>query len=104
MVTFDLDKKVNFDVTHPFTIECTDIQQKLINPEGDIDISNTMDWRTEVKIDDPGYGMNTYEISLNKPLSYRGYRFFQSQAIAMGSARKISLALTPRKRRRTDDN
>jgi len=95
MQTFDLDKKLNFDVTIPFTIECTDIQQKLINPEGDIDISNTMDWRTEVKIADPGYGTNTYEISLNKPLSYRGYRFFQSQAIAMGSARNITLALTP---------
>jgi len=95
MQTFDLDKKLNFDVTIPFTIECTDIQQKLINPEGDIDISNTMDWRTEVKIADPGYGTNTYEISLNKPLNYRGYRFFQSQAIAMGSARNITLALTP---------
>ena len=95
MQTFDLDKKLDFDVTIPFTIECTDIQQKLINPEGDIDISNTMDWRTEVKINDPGYGTNTYEISLNKPLSYRGYRFFQSQAIAMGSARNITLSLTP---------
>jgi len=95
MLTFDLDKKQQFEVQVPFTIECTDIQQKLINPEGEIDVSNTMDWRTEVKIDDPGYGVNTYEISLNKPLSYRGYRFFQSQAIAMGSARKIKLELTP---------
>ena len=95
MVTFDLDKRQQFEVQVPFTMICTDIQQKLINPEGEIDVSNTMDWRTEVKIDDPGYGVNTYEISLNKPLSYRGYRFFQSQAIAMGSARKIKLELTP---------
>jgi cytochrome c biogenesis protein len=95
MQTFNLDKKLNFDVTLPFSIECTDIQQKLINPAGDIDVSNTMDWRTEVKIADPEYGTNTYEISLNKPLSYRGYRFFQSQAIAMGSARNITLNLTP---------
>ena len=95
MVTFNLDKKEQFDVQIPFKIECTDIQQKLINPEGEIDVSNTMDWRTEVNINDPSYGVNTYEISLNKPLSYRGYRFFQSQAIAMGSARKIKLELTP---------
>jgi len=100
MLTFDVDQNLQFqhqqfEVQIPFKISCTDIQQKLINPEGEIDISNTMDWRTEVKIDDPGYGANTYEISLNKPLSYRGYRFFQSQAIAMGSARKITLQLIP---------
>src|SRR5262249_24898059 len=95
MITFDLDKQQRYNVQLPFTIECTDIQQKLINPEGEIDVTNTMDWRTEVKINDPGYGTNVYEISLNRPLSYRGYRFFQSQAIAMGSARTIKLALTP---------
>ena len=92
---FNLDKRELYEAQIPFTIECTDIQQKLINPEGQIDVSNTMDWRTEVKITDPSYGVNTYEISLNKPLSYRGYRFFQSQAIAMGSARKIKLELMP---------
>lgn len=95
IVNFDLDQKQLFEAQVPFKIECTDIQQKLINPEGEIDVSNTMDWRTEVKIDDPAYGVNTYEISLNKPLSYRGYRFFQSQAIAMGNARNIKLELTP---------
>jgi len=95
MVTYNLDKKEQFEVQVPFKIECTDIQQKLINPEGEIDVSNTMDWRTEVKINDPAYGVNTYEISLNKPLSYRGYRFFQSQAITMGSARTIKLELAP---------
>ena len=95
IVNFNLDKKELFEAQVPFKIECTDIQQKLINPEGEIDVSNTMDWRTEVKIDDPSYGVNTYEISLNKPLSYRGYRFFQSQAIAMGNARNIKLELTP---------
>ena len=100
MLTFDVDQSLQFqqqqfEVQIPFKISCTDIQQKLINPGGEIDVSNTMDWRTEVKIDDPGYGSDTYEISLNKPLSYRGYRFFQSQAIAMGSARKITLELTP---------
>jgi cytochrome c biogenesis protein len=95
IVNFNLDQRQLFEAQIPFKIECTDIQQKLINPEGEIDVSNTMDWRTEVKIADPSYGTNTYEISLNKPLSYRGYRFFQSQAIAMGSARKIKLELTP---------
>ena len=95
IVNFNLDKKELYEAQIPFKIDCTDIQQKLINPEGEIDVTNTMDWRTEVKITDPSYGVNTYEISLNKPLSYRGYRFFQSQAIAMGSARKIRLELTP---------
>jgi cytochrome c biogenesis protein len=95
LLAFDLDRRLQFDVQVPFTIECTDIQQKLINPEGEIDTSNTMDWRTEVRIDDPGYGVNTYEVSLNKPLSYRGYRFFQSQADRLGSARKITLNLIP---------
>ena len=57
-----------------------------------------MDWRTEVKITDPSYGVNTYEISLNKPLSYRGYRFFQSQAIAMGSAQEDQIRTNTSKR------
>jgi cytochrome c biogenesis protein len=92
---FDLDKKFVSEVQVPFTIECTDIQQTLVDPNGEIDVSNTMDWRTEVKIVDPDHGTNSYEISLNKPLSYRGYRFFQAQAVAFGSARKVTLELTP---------
>src|SRR5437773_3318049 len=95
LIDFDLDKTETFDAQVPFTIECTDIEQQLINPEGGIDVTNTMDWHTRMRITDPGYGDNTYDVSLNRPLSYRGYRFFQAQAISMGSARQIRLDLTP---------
>ncbi|MGD9560957.1 MAG: cytochrome c biogenesis protein ResB [Pyrinomonadaceae bacterium] len=95
MIEFDLDKKEKFDVQLPFTMTCTDIQQKLIDPGGSIDVSNTLDWRTQLKIDDPEYGTTLAEISLNKPFEYRGYRFFQAQTIPVGNARTIKLELTP---------
>jgi hypothetical protein len=95
MINFDLDKKVRYNVKLPFTMECTDIQQRLINEQGNIEVTNTMDWRTEVKISDPGYGDFIADVSLNKPVTYRGYRFFQSQTIPVGNARQISLELTP---------
>jgi cytochrome c biogenesis protein len=95
MIQFDLDKKEKYNVQLPFSLECTDIEQRLIVPRGGIDVTNTIDWRTEVKINDPQYGETLAEISLNKPLSYRGYRFFQAQTIPVGNARKITLELTP---------
>lgn len=94
LIEFNLDKKERFNVKLPFTIECTDIQQRLIDPNGSIGVTNTMDWRTQVKITDPSYGVTTADISLNKPLSYRGYRFFQAQATSMGSARTATLDVT----------
>lgn len=95
MIQFDLDKKEKFDVQLPFTMTCTDIQQKLIDPRGSIDVTNTLDWRTQLKVDDPEYGSMLADISMNKPLSYRGYRFFQAQTIAVGNARSIKLELIP---------
>lgn len=95
MIEFNLDKKEKFNVKLPFTMECTDIQQSLIDTSGNIDVTNTMDWRTQMRIDDPEYGTQTVDVSLNKPLSYRGYRFFQAQTVPLGAARKISLELTP---------
>lgn len=97
LIQFNLDKKEKFNVKLPFTIECTDIQQTLINENGAIDVSNTLDWRTEMKIDDPQYGTFVADASLNKPFSYRGYRFFQAQTIPMGNARKIEVEVTPEK-------
>ncbi len=79
----------------PFTITCTDIQQKLVDPNGSIDISNTMDWKTSIRIDDPVYGTKNVDVSLNQPYSYRGYRFFQASAITQGSARSMKLDVTP---------
>jgi cytochrome c biogenesis protein len=94
-IEFDLDKKERFGVQLPFTMTCTDIQQKLIDQGGNIGTANTLDWRTEMRIDDPQYGTSVAEISLNKPFTYRGYRFFQAQTIPVGNARTIDLTLTP---------
>ncbi len=95
MIRFNLDQKEKFSVGLPFTITCTDIQQKLIDPGGSIEIGNTMDWSTTIKIDDPEYGITERAVSLNNPYSYRGYRFFQASAITLGSARQMTLELTP---------
>jgi cytochrome c biogenesis protein len=95
MIQFDLDKKEKFNVQLPFSMTCTDIEQRLIDPRGSIDVTNTLDWRTQIKIDDPEYGPTTADISMNKPLSYRGYRFFQAQTIPVGNARTIDLNLIP---------
>ncbi|MCY7345363.1 MAG: cytochrome c biogenesis protein ResB [Pyrinomonadaceae bacterium] len=95
LIEFKLDKQERFAVGLPFTITCTDIQQKLIDPKGSIEINNTLDWRTQIKIDDPEYGTTVADVSLNKPFEYRGYRFFQASAITVGSARTMSLELTP---------
>ncbi|MEQ1922943.1 MAG: cytochrome c biogenesis protein ResB [Pyrinomonadaceae bacterium] len=95
LIQFNLDKKERFNVNLPFSIECTDVQQRLINEQGNIDVTNTLDWRTQIKIDDPAYGVTVADVSLNKPYSYRGYRFFQAQTIPVGNARVIKLALTP---------
>ncbi len=84
-----------FAAEPPFTITCTDIEQKLINPNGSIAINNTMDWKTSLRIDDPVYGVTDVDVSLNKPFAYRGYRFFQASAITQGSARTMTLDLTP---------
>jgi len=94
MIQFDLDKKEKFNVELPFTLTCTDIQQKLIDPRGSIDVTNTLDWRTQMRVDDPQYGARVADISMNKPFSYRGYRFFQAQTIPVGSAREITLNIT----------
>lgn len=97
LIKLNLDKAERFNVALPFTITCTDIEQKLINPKGDIEITNTLDWRTQITIDDPEYGKTTADVQLNKPFSYRGYRFFQASAITLGSARNMKLELIPQK-------
>ncbi len=95
MIEFNLDKQERYNVALPFSIYCTDIEQTLIDPRGSIDIQNTMDWHTRIKIDDPQYGTTEADVSLNRPFSYRGYRFFQASAITLGSARNMTLELTP---------
>jgi cytochrome c biogenesis protein len=94
MIQLDLDKREKYDVQLPFSVACTDIEQKLIDPRGNIGVQNTMDWRTELRIDDREYGTTVANVSMNNPFSYRGYRFFQAEASRIGSARSIELELT----------
>lgn len=95
LIQFNLDKQERFAAQLPFTITCTDIQQTLIDPKGSIELNNTMDWRTQIQIDDPQFGTTIADVSLNKPFHYRGYRFFQASAITIGAARNMTLELTP---------
>ena len=97
LIDVNLDKQERYNVQLPFTITCTEIEQKLIDPNGSIEINNTLDWRTQIKIDDPAYGQTVADVSLNKPFTYRGYRFFQASAITMGSASMMTLELKPEK-------
>lgn len=95
LIQFDLDKKEKFNVQLPFLIECTDIQQRLIDPTGQISVTNTLDWRTQIKISDPEVGETVADVSLNNPFHYRGYRFFQAQTVPVGSARVMNFELKP---------
>lgn len=97
LIEFNLDKQERFNVQLPFTITCTEIGQKLIDPNGSLDVTNTLDWRTQIKIDDPQYGETVADVSLNNPYSYRGYRFFQAQTVPLGSASLMTLELKPEK-------
>lgn len=96
-IHYNLDQKQKFAVKLPFTIECTDISQKLVDMKGSIDVTNTMDWATMIRIDDPEYGVTEATVSLNNPYSYRGYRFFQAQTVPVGNARTMKLDLIPEK-------
>ena len=107
MIRYNVDnavgfKKDRYNVKLPFTMECTDIQQRLINENGSIDVTNTLDWRTQLKIDDPQYGVSIEDASLNKPLFYRGYRFFQVR-LYRSATRRNDHARTDTGRRRQRD-
>ncbi|MGB8509217.1 MAG: cytochrome c biogenesis protein ResB [Pyrinomonadaceae bacterium] len=92
----DVDKIAKSITPLPFTVECTDIQQKLIKKEGPITQDNTLDWLTRVRVKDPSDGsVHEALIHLNAPYDYRGYRFFQASFIADGKARNITLRVTP---------
>jgi cytochrome c biogenesis protein len=90
---FNLDEVTRVPVEVPFTVTCTDIQQKLIHKDGSIQANNTIDWLTRIRITDET-GTREGLVHLNNPLDYRGYRFFQASFIAQGHARNIKLRLT----------
>jgi cytochrome c biogenesis protein len=93
-VRYDLDQVSNATLELPFTVTCTDIQQKLIKRDGSIMANNTIDWLTWIKIKDET-GERDALVHLNTPYDYRGYRFFQASFISFGQARHITLRLTP---------
>lgn len=95
LIQYNLDKQERYGVQLPFTITCTEIEQKLIDPKGSIEINNTLDWRTQIRINDPQYGETVADVSLNKPFEYRGYRFFQASAITIGNASEMTLDVIP---------
>jgi len=80
----------------PFTVECLDFQQKLINQNGSLDQGNTLDWLTTVRIVDNETKRKTEAlIHMNTPFDYRGYRFFQQSYLQPANARTIKLRVTP---------
>jgi cytochrome c biogenesis protein len=79
----------------PFEVECTDIQQKLLERNGGISPMNTLDWLTRIRIKDPVRGETEALVQMNRPYDYRGYRFFQSSFTPEGKAREIRLTVTP---------
>jgi cytochrome c biogenesis protein len=92
---FKLDQPLKQTVALPFDVECTDIQQKLIDRNGSTEGMNTLDWLTRIKIKDPERGTTEALVQLNKPYDYRGYRFFQASFIPDGKARSVKLRVTP---------
>jgi cytochrome c biogenesis protein len=80
----------------PFTVECLDFQQKLINKGGSLGLGNTLDWFTTVRITDQETGKKTDAlIHMNTPFDYRGYRFFQQSYGMPATARFMKLRVTP---------
>ena len=78
----------------PFTVECLDFQQKLINKGGSLGLGNTLDWFTTVRITDNGKKTDAL-IHMNTPFDYRGYRFFQQSYQMPATARVMKLRVTP---------
>jgi cytochrome c biogenesis protein len=81
-------------LTLPFKIECLDLQQKLVRPEGGLDAQNTIDWLSFIRIDDLGKQKDIL-VHLNNVGDYRGYRFFQSQFSPVASARQVVVSFEP---------
>ena len=75
-------------------IECNDLQQKLIRPEGSLDSSNTIDWLSYITVKE-GDKRKEMLVHLNNVGDYKGYRFFQSQFLPIGNAREITVSFEP---------
>jgi cytochrome c biogenesis protein len=90
----DLDKATQVTKRLPFTVMCTDIQQRLLKRDGSLAAQNTIDWITRIRITD-GAQVTEGTVQMNRPFDYRGYRLFQASFINIGKARSVTLAATP---------
>jgi cytochrome c biogenesis protein len=90
----NVDGPASGQATLPFNVECTDLQQKLIRPEGGLEATNTIDWLSYVKIKDGNFEKDAL-VHLNNPYDYKGYRLFQSKFTAFGFARSIVVRFEP---------
>ena len=90
----DLDKTSQVTKQLPFSIECVDMQQKLIKKDGSLSAMNTIDWMTKFTITDET-GTTDAFVQMNQPYDYRGYRFFQASFIPVGRARSITVNAVP---------
>jgi cytochrome c biogenesis protein len=81
----------------PFVVECTDLQQQLVDNSGTLEQGNTVDWFTTVRLVDSEKNLTTkpVKVHLNEPYDYRGYRFFQSSFAPRGYARSITVKFVP---------
>src|SRR5205085_2006011 len=91
---YTLDGPRTSVLTLPFKIECLDLQQKLIRPEGGLDQQNTIDWLSFIRVVDAGKQKDML-VHLNNVGDYRGYRFFQSQFSPVCSARQVVVSFEP---------
>src|SRR5438045_2648514 len=64
---FNIDQLSQAAYQLPFTVECTDIEQKLMRKEGDITSENTLDWLTRIRIKAPDYGDREALLHPNAP-------------------------------------
>jgi cytochrome c biogenesis protein len=92
---FNLDQTEQVKVALPFAVECTDIRQQLLERDGALTATNTLNWSTGIRVKDPERGEREAVVELNRPFDYRGYRFFQASFVAEGKARQITLRVTP---------
>jgi cytochrome c biogenesis protein len=85
----------------PFDVEGLDIEQKLLDKNKSLDVGNTLDWITRVRITDKATKQQHEAIiHMNTPhdvkYGFNGYRMFQASTNALGSARSIKLRVTPK--------
>jgi len=76
----------------PFTIACDSIRVELKDRNGPLIPTNVINWYTDITIKDGGAERQA-TVAVNRPLDYRGYRFFQSGAGRPGDASRVVIGI-----------